>query len=93
MLEPVIPVGPTASWFEAALDFQQRESSEETLFVQLTKFEVFLVQYGLWWLSRIYEPHAVGVLVEKLHDLIKTQEFCDCPDCVAGRENDEGGQR
>lgn len=89
---PVIPFGPTASWFESALAYEQkRESAEETLFLQLTRFEVFLVQYGLYWLSRVYGHHAVAVLVEKLHDLIKNQEFCDCPNCIAGRENDEGG--
>lgn len=90
---PVVPLAPSALYFERSLAHEQEEGdADATLFVQLTKFELTLVQYGLWWIARLYGPHACSELLSKLHDLIKEQEFCDCPGCVAEREQEEKGE-
>lgn len=87
---PVQPVAPILAWFEQRLA-QEEESgdNDKTLFVQLTDFEFTMVQFGLWWILKMYGPHSAASLVKKLHDLVKTQEFCDCPSCRAEREKED----
>lgn len=83
---PIPPFGKSVVYFERALaDAEREENPERTLFAQFTKFEVVLIQFALMWLGRLYGAEASGRLIDKLHDLIVAQEFCDCPNCKRKR--------
>jgi hypothetical protein len=86
---PINLLGDTISYFEQGLRREENEENDKTLFLQLTKFELVLIQYALFWISRMYGTHAVIVLIDKLHDVIVAQEFCDCERCEAAREERE----
>lgn len=83
-------IGRAASWYEQALAYAARnDDPEHTLFVQLTRYELLTISFGLMWLGVIYGPEAIEELSEKLHDLVREQEFCDCPNCQRRREEGE----
>lgn len=88
MEQPVIPISGHIAWFERALALAETEENgpdAKTLFVQLNGFEIFLVQFGLWWVSKMYGTHAVAALGQKLNELVEAQAFCDCENCRAER--------
>lgn len=85
---PIDRVGPSLVWFEDALESEERRGSEDTLFLQLTKYEYTLMTLGLFLVGRFYDDTATEDLRSKLHDLVKAQEFCDCPTCEAERERE-----
>ena len=78
------------AYYEQALSHAARNNDpEKTLFVQLTWFEMLLIAYALWWLEAQYGPRAALGLRNKFAELIEAQQFCDCANCRARREEQE----
>lgn len=84
------PIAKTVDYFERGLaEAKEFEDPERTAFVQLTLPEVVLVQYGLFWLAELYGKQLVSPFIEKFHDILSAQEFCQCRKCQQKRKENE----
>lgn len=76
MSNKIPPLAPAINWYEKALkDCQNTDDPDNTLLVQLTRYELLLVAFGLMWVNRMYGLSAAGPFLKKLEELIRAQDF------------------
>lgn len=76
MSQRIPPFAPSIAWYERALkQTQEEDDRDKTLFVQLTRYELLQIAFGLMWIGRVYGLPASAPLLKKFAELIRAQDF------------------